>query len=46
MKFITLILTLFISSLAFAQLPEGFVYAKDLIPDLTIVVSIPKATNP
>ena len=34
MKFITLIVTLFISSLAFAQLPEGFLYAKDLIPDL------------
>lgn len=34
MKFYALLLALFLSTLTFAQLPEGFVYAKEIIPDL------------
>ena len=34
MKFYSFFLALFVCSLTFAQLPKGFVYAKDIIPDL------------
>jgi len=36
MKFYTLILICFFNLLAFAQLPKGFVYVKDVIPDLEV----------
>jgi D-alanyl-D-alanine dipeptidase len=34
MKLYSFFLALFITSLTYAQLPKGFVYAKDIIPDL------------
>ncbi|ALJ04621.1 peptidase M15 [Pseudalgibacter alginicilyticus] len=36
MKFYTFFLTLFLSVYSYAQLPEGFVYVKDIIPDLDV----------
>lgn len=36
MKYTLIILSIFMYSNSFAQLPEGFVYAKDIIPDLDI----------
>lgn len=36
MRFFLFVLPLLFSFLSFAQLPEGFVYAKDIVPDLDV----------
>jgi|SRR5690606_23579576 D-alanyl-D-alanine dipeptidase len=45
MKFCLLILTCFFNLLIFAQLPNGFVYVKDVIPDLKVELRYHSSNN-
>lgn len=45
MKFYILFLICFINLLSFAQLPEGFVYVKDVIPDLKVELRYSSSKN-
>lgn len=45
MRFFLFVLLLFFGFISFAQLPEGFVYAKDIIPDLDVELRYSTTNN-